>query len=155
MVSFNFQNKSLLLRFYWRKYKRMTIFVSRIYLYFPPYIRRVSFHGTRFRRQAVLSSSLPFDLSSLIVNHHCAATFPLHRLLIVNNCIILSHRSRRQGSWVGDDMMEKAFAWRFGFDSVELRNFYKMSLKTKQRWMSHGYVSVLLCYISRDDSYNS
>ena len=43
----------------------------------------------------------------VFVNHHCAATFPLHRLLIVNNCVILPHRSRRQGSWVGDDIMEK------------------------------------------------
>ena len=80
---------------------------------------------------------------------------PIPCLDIANNCVILPHRSRRQGSWVGDDIMEKAFTWRFGFDSVELRNFYKMSLKAKQRWMSHGYVFVLLCYISRDDSYNS
>ena len=155
MVSFNFQNKSLLLRFYWRKHKRMTIFVSRIYLYFPLASEEFHFMALVFVRQAALSSSLSFDLSSLIVNHHCAATFPLHRLLIVNNCVILPHRSRRQGSWVGDDIMEKAFTWRFGFDSVELRNFYKMSLKAKQRWMSHGYVFVLLCYIGRDDSYNS
>ena len=94
----------------------------------------ISWHSFSYDKQPFRHHyPFTFDLSSLIVNHHCAATFPPHRLDIVNNCVILPHRSRRQGSWVGDDIMEKAFTWRFGFDSVELRNFYKMSLKAKQR----------------------
>ena len=45
-------------------------------------------------------------------------------LFVFKNLIVPSHyRSRRQGSWVGDDIMEKAFTWRFGFDDWELRNF--------------------------------
>ena len=47
-------------------------------------------------------------------------------LPIQNNVVPSHYRSRRQGSWVGDDIMEKAFTWRFGFDSVELRNFFKI-----------------------------
>ena len=48
---------------------------------------------------------------------------PIPCLDIVNNGITLPHRSRRQGSWVGDDIMEKAFTWRFGFDLIESRKF--------------------------------
>ena len=40
---------------------------------------------------------------------------PLY-LDIVNYCVNSQHRSRRQGSWVGDDIMKKAFTWRFDFD---------------------------------------
>ena len=70
----------------------------------------VSWHSFSYDKQPFCHHySFTFDISSLIVNHHCAVTFLLHRLGIANNCIILPHRSRRQGSWVGDDIMEKAF----------------------------------------------
>ena len=50
--------------------------------------------------------------------------------------------------------MEKAFTWRFGFDSVELRNFFKICQKQSNGECLIRYVSIHLCYISRDDWYN-
>ena len=71
-----------------------------------------------------------------------------------NKSLLLSHRSRRQGSWVGDDIMEKAFTWRFGFDASELRNF-NVNQKQSNGECLMGMFMALLCYIGRDDSYSS
>ena len=58
--------------------------------------------------------------------------------------------------WMGgDDIMEKAFTWRFGFDSVESRKF-TMSVKNKATVnVSWVCFFVLLYYIGCDNSYNT
>ena len=71
---------------------------------------------------------------------------PIPCLDIVNNCITLPHRSRRQGSWVGDDIMEKAFTWRF---VLMLLNFAtSMSIKNKATvnvsWVCFSYSFIIL-----------
>ena len=74
-------------------------------------------------------------------------------LFVFQNLIVPSHyRSRRQGSWVGDDIMEKAFTWRFGFDSLKLRKLQIVRQKQSNGECLMGMFSYsFICYISRDD----
>ena len=58
----------------------------------------------------------------------------------------MSHRSRRQSSWVGDDIMERRLLDALVLTLLELRNFSKL-IKNKATVDATGYVScVSRCY---------